>query len=384
MIALDWDRLLEDCVDFARRLVRTPSMTYQEQALAAQIAGELGRLDYDEVWSDDCGNVYGRVAGRERGLGAVVLNTHLDHVDPGDPSLWPSPPYEAALIDGHIVGRGACDIKGPLAVQVYALAAFKRAGRRPRRDVVFTGVVQEEIGGAGTRYWVERLDYPVALVLLGEPSGNKLCLGHRGIYGVWAVFRGRSAHASVPEKADNPNYALASFLSGLRLAVDRIPPHPRLGRTTVAPTIIEVDTTSHNVTPAWTRVFLDFRSATESPRALHALIADVAGVLDVSILPGWDGLALPDSDEPLTGFYTPEESDLVAQVRAALAEGLGQEPALSHYRFATDGRLIAPAGIPVLGFGPGDEAMAHTAGERIAVAEMGASLRAQVALLDRF
>ena len=77
---------------------------------------------------------------------------------------------QGRLCDGRIIGRGASDIKGPLAVQIYALAALRRLGQLPRRDVVFTGVVQEEIGGAGAMFWVENLDYPVALIVLGEPS----------------------------------------------------------------------------------------------------------------------------------------------------------------------------------------------------------------------
>ena len=52
------------------------------------------------------------------------------------------------------------------------MAAMLRAGCSPLRDVVFSGVVQEEIGGAGAEYWVRHLDYPVALVVLGEPSSN--------------------------------------------------------------------------------------------------------------------------------------------------------------------------------------------------------------------
>ena len=164
--SMDWDLLLADCIDFTQQLIQTPSMSHQESEIANLIAAELYRLAFDEVAIDGIGNVIGRIHGQDRKLPALVLNTHLDHVDPGDPSLWAVPPYSGTIVDGHIIGRGACDIKGPLAVQVYAMAALRRSGRRPRRDVVFTGVVQEEIGGAGAQYWVENLDYPVALVVI--------------------------------------------------------------------------------------------------------------------------------------------------------------------------------------------------------------------------
>jgi succinyl-diaminopimelate desuccinylase len=208
---VDWNKLLADCVDFTQRLIQTPSMSFEEALVAELIAAEMQQLGFDQVWLDEIGNVNGRINGTDPGLGALVLNSHTDHVDPGDPSLWPVGPYSGEIVNGRILGRGACDIKGPLAVQVYSMAALLRQGIRPRRDVVFTGVVQEEIGGAGAVHWVENLDYEVALVVLGEPSDNNLALGHRGILQMWLTFNGRSVHASVPEKGKIPTTSWPNF-----------------------------------------------------------------------------------------------------------------------------------------------------------------------------
>jgi acetylornithine deacetylase/succinyl-diaminopimelate desuccinylase-like protein len=313
-----------------------------------------------------------------------MLNTHLDHVDPGDPALWPSPPYAAEIAEGRIIGRGAVDIKGPMAVQVYSIAGLLRAGERPRRDVVFTGVVEEETGGAGAYHWVEHLDYPVALVLLGEPSNNQLSLGHRGILALWVTFSGRSVHASVPERGDNPNYALATFLTRLQTAQGSLPAHPLLGDTSVAPTIIEVDTKSKNVTPAWTRVLLDFRTAAASSNDIRTFVERLASDLPHTITAGWEGEPLVYSDNPLYGYYTPPESEEVQRVRAAVERGMGSLPALSSYHFATDGRHFAPHNIPIIGYAPGEEFAAHTAGESIAIADMALSLRGHMQLLREF
>ena len=151
------ESLLAACVDFAQRLIQTPSMPGEEGEIARLIAAELERLAFDRVWLDGAGNVCGRIAGREPGLPALVLNSHIDHVDPGDPALWPVPPYSGEIVDGHIVGRGARH--QPLAVQVYALAGLSVGA--PRRDVVFT--VKEEVGGAGMVHWKETRDYEVGL-----------------------------------------------------------------------------------------------------------------------------------------------------------------------------------------------------------------------------
>ncbi|MEW5985134.1 MAG: M20/M25/M40 family metallo-hydrolase [Chloroflexota bacterium] len=387
VVDLNWPRLLDDCVDFARRLIQTPSMPFQEAAVANLIAEEMRRLGFDEVWLDGMGNVCGRVYGRDRHLGAIVLNSHTDHVDPGDPSLWPALPYGGEIVNGRLTGRGACDIKGPLAVQVYSMAALLRAGERPRRDVVFTGVVQEEIGGAGAKYWVEHLDYPVGLVVLGEPSGNNLSLGHRGILPIWVTFHGRSVHASAPERGVNPNYALATFLQRLQAAQGELKGHTLLGRTSVAPTLIEVDTKSQNVTPAWTRVLLDFRTAAESANSLQAFVHRLAEGFPHTFHAGWGGAAdqpLPDSDETIFGYYTPPESEVVRRARAAIAQGMGRPPQLTSYQFATDGRHFVPYGLPIIGYSAGEEHLAHTVNESIALDLMLESLRGHAQLLLEF
>jgi succinyl-diaminopimelate desuccinylase len=382
---MDWQQLTADCVNFTQRLIQTPSMSFEEDVIADLIGQEMRRLRFDEVWQDGIGNVYGRIHGQERSLGALVLNTHTDHVDPGDRSLWDFDPYSGEIVDGRIYGRGAVDIKGPLATQIYSMAALLRQGVRPRRDVVFTGVVQEEIGGEGAIHWVENLDYPVDLVVLGEPSSNRISLGHRGILSLWLTFYGRSTHASAPHKGENPNYALADFLTKLRPAAQNLGVHDILGPTTVAPTIMEVDTKSGNVTPAWARVMLDFRTAVESHNSIQAFVHQLAGEARHAIHDAWnEGQPISASDDPIFGYYTPPESEVALRAQSALAEGLGYVPELTSYQFATDGRHFVPYNLPMIGFAPGNEFMAHTANENIAIAEIAASLRAQARLLETF
>ena len=86
-----------------------------------------------------------------------MLNTHMDHVDVGDPARWPYPPYAATVVDGEIWGRGASDLKGPLACQVYAGALLKRSGLLLPNDVYVVGVVQEEVGGLGSSMLMDHL-----------------------------------------------------------------------------------------------------------------------------------------------------------------------------------------------------------------------------------
>lgn len=384
---MEWDGLLVDCVDFAQRLIRTPSMSREESAVSNLALHEMELLGFDEVWQDGAGNACGRIYGRDRSLGAVVLNSHLDHVDAADEALWPAPPFAAEIIDGRIHGRGACDIKGPLAVQIYSMGALLRWGQRPARDVVFSGVVEEEIGGAGAVYWIDHLDYPVDLIVLGEPSSNHLSVGHRGILQMWVTFAGRSVHASVPSEGHNPNYEMAQFLSRLQDMSSELASHPILGETTVAPTLLEVDTQSLNVTPAWTRVLLDFRTAAESTNSLREFVLRVADDLDCRLSDAWaeaPDQPLHESEETIYGYYTPPDSAAVTRVQELVAQGMGWMPDLVSYRFATDGRHFVASGIPIIGYSAGEEHLAHTVLESISIEMMADSLRGHFNLLLDF
>jgi acetylornithine deacetylase/succinyl-diaminopimelate desuccinylase-like protein len=163
--------------------------------------------------------------------------------------------------------------------------------------------------------------------------------------------------------------------------------HELLGRTSVAPTIVEVDTKSGNVTPAWTRVLLDFRTAAESPNSLQAFVNDLASDLPHALSDAWasdPNVPLQDSDQIIYGYYTPPESDVVQRSRAAITAGMGWEPELISYNFATDGRHFVPYNIPIIGYSPAEEHLAHTIKESISISMMAESLKGHVRLIGDF
>ena len=200
---------------------------------------------------------------------------------------------------------------------------------------------------------------------------------------MWVQFNGRSVHASVPEQGINPNYALAEFLQNLAAAQGELSAHELLGSTTVSPTIIEVDTKSLNVTPAWTRVCLDFRTASESHQSLQAFVRRVAGDQPIELE---DGLCsppepYPNSDETIYGYYTPPTGEKVLRAQAAITAGMGREAELSSYQFATDGRHFVPYNLTIIGYAASEESQAHVVDEYISIPKMMESLRGHVALL---
>lgn len=362
-------------IPFLQALIRIPSLPGQEGDIAARIQAEMQTLDYDDVEVDLFGNVIGRIAG---GNGpSLMLNGHMDHVDPGDPAGWPYPPHSAALVDGSIWGRGSVDMKGPVACMIYAPAMLKKAGFPLPGDVYVVTPVMEEVGGIGSSYLATHLQTDLAVV--GEPSRNTLRLGHRGRVELWVRVQGRSIHASVPHKGVNPHYILANFLSQLQ-TLEMIT-QDDFGASSVAPTLYQSDQISANVTPGEIVLTLDWRNVPqESPEAIR----DRVQALINDCLPAGANADVRLANRPFT-TYTGEEKvqsavfpsfaledthPLATQAQTSLSQLYNRPMPFDIWQFATDGGHLMAAGIPTIGFGPGDETLAHTNQEHITVAAL--------------
>ena len=245
------DRAADEIVDFTAALVRIPTINppgelYED---CAQLIGATLRLQgFDVEYLAAEGRVEHterhpriNVVGTRRGRSLrplVHLNGHIDVVPAGDG--WSEDPFGAAVRDGRIYGRGACDMKAGLAAAVYAAEAIRRAEIELNGTMEISATVDEESGGfAGVAWLAEhgrlsaaRTDY----VIIPEPLYvDRICIGHRGVYWFEVTTRGRIAHGSMPFHGVNA-------ISHMGLLLDRVQRElqPRLaGRTTSMPVVPE-------------------------------------------------------------------------------------------------------------------------------------------------
>ena len=366
---------LNACVEFAQKLIQVQSLPGEESEIADLVADEMRRLGYPEVSIDQAGNVIGKIPG-QGDAPDVMFNTHLDHVDVGDHSNWPFPPFAGHVAEGRLWGRGAMDIKGPLAAQVHGVAAILES-EPPPGNVYVTAVVQEEVGGLGARHLVKNLQPP--LIVIGESTRNRLYRGHRGRTELVLHVKGRSVHASVPASGANPLAVIGRFLQ----AVESIqhPTDPDLGPSSVAPTLIRTDQISANVVPGECWLTCDWRNTpSQTGTEVQALLQDLANACRVEgtqaqvTIPtvhrvSYTGLTMDiPADNP--AFILPAEHPAVTQGLEVLATSIGLQQESSIWKFATDGGHFAPEGLSVVGFGPGEEELAHTVDESIELEQL--------------
>jgi len=359
------DELQEEAVAFLQALIMTPSPSWDEAAAAKVVSEKMRSVGFHEVGVDGLNDATGVIKGVGAGRN-ILFNGHIDHVPPGD---MPEP-YSGKRMDGEqfgvegevVYGRAASDMKGAVAAIVMAGGVLRRLGVELKGNYMVAAVAQEEVGGAGTAATVEA-GFLGDVVIVGEATDMEIALGHRGSTKAEVVVRGRSCHASAPERGVNALYKAVEVIERIRSElIPALPAHHIYGRTTLAATQVSVKPDTPNVVPEECRFTLDCRyNPNYSVKALgEDLEAIIAGMREEDPELEAEVVTLRSSRE-FTGFYTdPEEFREVEEVRKAATEALGREPELKVWQFVTDGRFYSWRGLPVIGFGPGEERSAHT------------------------
>lgn len=162
-------------------------------------------------------NVVARRDGASRGP-CVHFNGHIDVVVAG--AGWSVDPWEGAVRDGRIYGRGSCDMKGGLAASVIAAEAILEEGIAFPGAIEISGTVDEESGGfAGVGYLAGQGYFSpprVHHVIIPEPLNvDRICVGHRGVWWAEVETFGRIAHGSMPFLGDSAIGHMAAFLGAL-------------------------------------------------------------------------------------------------------------------------------------------------------------------------
>ncbi len=380
-----------DEVTLARRLVQTFSPSGRESPAAEVLLNAFRELAFDEAYLDDAGNAVGvlRCGDAQSQAGrTVMLNGHIDTVPLGDASEWPHPPLSGELADGRLWGRGACDMKAALACMVYAA---KDAAPDLSGTVVITGVVQEEVGGLGARHVGETLKADV--VILGEPSKLKLMLGHRGRVEVGVKLPGKIAHAAKNELGDNALYRAGRFLA--RVEELELPSGGPLGGSSLTPTsLTSYPQDGKNVVPGLAELTIDYRNIPGDDPAdvlarLQALDLDAHVSVPDEEAVSENGKVAATFARIVPVYLAPGEHPDVTVARRTLKSVLqeaGHPYAEDCWWFGTDAPHLVTTttdGV-VIGFGPGEEELAHTTRESVPVEHLRLARLGYAALLRAY
>jgi acetylornithine deacetylase len=391
--AIDPDRVLDELV----ALVRTPSVTGDEEAAAALAADLLRDAGADvsvvrdpdpvvlradpefpgsEVERVSLPVVIGRL-GRPGGR-RVVLDGHLDVVPVGEPASWSVDPWGGEVRDGHVYGRGACDMKGGVASILAAVRALAPHAGELGGEVVVSFVPSEEDGGGGMLSSI-RNGATGDVAVIAEPTRMELIVAHAGAITFRLDVPGRAAHASMRREGVSALDALVVLLGALaedeavRNGAETDPlmtalglPYPTIvGKiaggqwaSTVLDRVVVEGRYGVRLGQTWREAEADLRACIARACAADPWLRDHPATVEIT--GGRFGSARVDPAGPLAGG-----------VARAAADVLGRDPARLGAPYGADMRLLAGEGrTPTVMFGPGDVAVAHSADEHVALADV--------------
>jgi succinyl-diaminopimelate desuccinylase len=307
----------------------------------------------------------------------LVLNGHLDTVPVDDPDSWRHPPFGGVVADGAVHGRGACDMKGGLAIMV-AVARWLVSRPGPLGRLVLHFAMGEERGEPGTESLVQAgFVAPAGIVL--EPTDFQVGVAQRGLVTLRVLVEGRAGHASRRDLADNPIRHLPTVMGVLEaLEAEATVPHPLLGSPTWTPTSVHAGVIPSMI-PGSCEVLVDRRMLPGD--TVESLISR----LDVALRAALPGVGIKVEPVLEEGIYQPAEVPADGRVATAVGEALrmlGREPVVFGTPYSSDVRhLVNQAGIEAVTFGPGRFEDMHTRDEliRIGDLELGARVVAVAA-----
>ncbi|WP_102224809.1 M20 family metallopeptidase [Acidimangrovimonas sediminis] len=338
-----------------------------------------------------------------RGTGggkSLMLTGHIDVVPPGPAEHWKTDPFKAEVIDGRVHGRGAVDMKGGVAAMLLAVEALHALDIRLKGDIVFTTVVDEEIGGMGSLAMVDR-GFRADAGIMTEPTDNRIAPLCHGILWGRIILDGIGGHAELVPKswdATGPVDAVQlvrQMLDGIDILNRRWQWDPRK---------------NHPLMPLPNQVMVTQINVGEHP-------ASIAGrgviTFDAQYLPSehdevnLGGRVKREIEEHIARICeadpylrkvparvewildadcaeVPQDHPFVTAFQGAVSDA-ALNPALDGFGAHSDiGLPTTLGGTPTVNFGPGDPGFAHQPNEQVPVADLVACAKAIAFALMRW
>ncbi len=361
----------KELIEFTQSLVRIKSVSGQEEEIVKFIEKKMNALGYDEVIIDSMGNVVGKIGNGEK---TIMFDSHIDTVEVKDEEKWDVPPFSGNIIDGRLYGRGSVDMKSGAAASIYAGAIAKKLGFDSGKAIyVSCSVLEEDCDGENLKHLFKELNFKPNYMVICEPSGNKISLGHKGKAQISIKTHGISAHGSAPEKGINAIYEMAEIIH--RVEKTNVELMKKDGpRGTLVMSRISSTSASLNAVPSECEVYLDRRMVpgeTEDAikKEMGQIIKGKNATWEVGTLyrKSWTGMDIKYEPFHLAWKIDPNH-ELTKTCIAAYNENFGSDRAeYDFWDFSTNAVTPVSMGIPTIGFGPGEYKLAHMHNEHCKV-----------------
>ena len=356
-------------------LVKIKSLSTREKDVQLELKRQMEEAGFDEVRIDGLGNVIGRIG---NGSKILAIDGHMDTVDLGNLENWTFDPLGGEIKDGYVHGRGTVDQEGGPAAFVTAGRILKELGFNRDLTIYFVGsVMEEDCDGLCWKYIYEEEGIHPDFAISTEPTNLNIYRGHRGRMEIAVSFKGLSSHGSAPERGVNAIYNAARAALEIEKLNEILAYDPFLGRGSITISEIKSGSPSLCAVSDFARIHLDRRltwgETKESAVAeIEAIVKDLDATVEVLHYEETSYTGLKYGMEKYFPTWKMEEDSTVVQTGVKAFESLfNKKPLVDKWTFSTNGVTInGYYKVPIIGFGPGNEVLAHAPNEKIPVDDL--------------
>ncbi len=358
------------------KIVKHKSLSLSEKGVVEEIKGLMEEAGFDEVRIDGLGNIIGRIGSGER---IIAIDGHIDVVDLGNLDNWDFDPLGGEIKNGFVHGRGTVDQKGGPAAFITAGRILKEVGLPKDITVYFVGsIMEEDCDGLCWKYLIEEENLKPDCVIVTEPTNLNIYRGHRGRMEIGVSFSGVSSHGSAPERGKNAIYMASKAALEIEKLNENLQQDPFLGKGTIAVTEIRSTSPSLCAVSDFCYMHLDRRLTWGEDKALA--VSQIEEIIKRVAEPAEAKVEVLHYDvESFTGLnygmekYFPtwkleEDHPVISKGVQVYKTLFKEDPIVDKWTFSTNGVAINGLhNIPVIGFGPGNEVLAHAPNEKVPV-----------------
>lgn len=354
---------------------RNPNMglieTVRDELRAAGIDSTL-TTDKSGKWA----NLFATVPAHDGATnGGIVLSGHTDVV-PIDGQEWHSDPFKAEIRDGRMYGRGSADMKGFIGASLTMLPAMQTA--RLAKPIHLALSFNEEIGCLGAPLMIAELKNRGLApdgCIVGEPTGMKPIIAHKGINVYNCCVRGYAAHSSLTPNGLNAIEYAARLICFIRDIADELRANGPFDAQfdvpfSTAQTSTIAGGNAMNTVPAECNFVFEFRNLpTLDP---EPILKRIEAYARESLLPKMQKEHAAAAIEisriaSVPGLDASEQAAISQLVRALTANQDSRKVA-----YTTEAGLFEAAGVPTILCGPGNIEQAHQANEYVSLEQLTA------------
>ena len=295
---------------------------------------------------------------------------HTDVVPSGPEDEWTSPPFEANIVEGELIGRGAADMKGSVAVFIESVKNFLADHPNPNFQiwVMLTSNEEGEPADGKINTLMDALtdqNQFIDYCLVGEASssdkvGDVLRVGRRGSLSGKLKLIGKQGHVAYPHKVLSPILEVGPIINELNQMIwDEGNEH--FDPTSFQISNIDSGTGATNVVPGHLNMLFNFRFSPESSQeSLKERFVQVLEKSKCSFEIDWTLNAQP---------YLTKKTELLSIIQTALKKINGKEAIVDNGGGTSDGRWVSPSGSEVIELGPRNQTI-HKIDEKISLADL--------------